>query len=736
MGSVVPAERLLQDVWGYAPTVRSRAVDNAISRLRKKLGTDAQQIETVYGQGFCLVPTDDEELLGRQSELATLGELVERHSLVNVFGLGGIGKSALVRALVAGWGHHLWLEFHDPQNVNELECQLAEALELSPQAIAQIPERLDALGRTLVVFDGAEHLGPWLIERIRRWLDAAPTTAVVLTSRVLLDDEVGLELGPLAPDAAMALLRQGSQHFAEPEAPRTQLTELLELVDRLPLAIELVAARLRVLPAEELVTWLHEHGVAILDGPDRRLSTTLKGCWSLLGAAERRCLSVAAMLGHRFRADPVQQIAGLSPAPTLDALERLLRTGMLQRRGRFYTMLDLVRTMAFEHVDAEMRDAFVSWATKLSEQLFRERRGRFTEEPSLLVSVLLRALEWSDTPADRARLLLGIRVHDEEHGPLTRTRDAFLALPTESLPDELAVDVWVERGLLHIDADQRDEAYRCLAHASELAAALPSVQKRLRTQIYFTNLVRMLRGADEALPMARQVFAEVETIEASAGLQVSALSCLEGCLTIAGEFEEAHRHVLRSIVLLESRPDWQADKRVRLGFILSQLGEQNRALHELEAAFAHARHAGLDRTVVSAGRQLGNLHLYAGATTPAREAYTVVREVSERIGDPAGRIGARLGLAAVTAAEDADQGIQALELVREDALLVGRVREAAVASLEIGKVRHRGRQWQAAESSYRECLALVEPIGWNMVIAMARSLLALLLATVDRHADA
>lgn len=55
-GRVQTRGQLLSDVWGYADDVDSRTVDTHIRRLRRKLGPEADRIETVVGVGYCLRP--------------------------------------------------------------------------------------------------------------------------------------------------------------------------------------------------------------------------------------------------------------------------------------------------------------------------------------------------------------------------------------------------------------------------------------------------------------------------------------------------------------------------------------------------------------------------------------------------------------------------------------------------------------------------------------------------------
>ncbi|MEM6929159.1 MAG: tetratricopeptide repeat protein, partial [Myxococcota bacterium] len=315
-------------------------------------------------------------------------------------------------------------------------------------------------------------------------------------------------------------------------------------------------------------------------------------------------------------------------------------------------------------------------------------------------------------------------------------RAGFEALPADDLPLELAIRVWGDRGRLHTEANEREAGLRCHERASELARKLDDVNLRILTDCRLTNIVRMVQGPAAAVPMARRVLAAAESQETSLAAKVRALASLESSLTTLGEFDEAHRVVLRILARLDGRPDRQAGHRARLGFILQMQGQSEQAVQELERVFEQARNAGLDRVVVSAGRQLGNLLGNLGRSERAEAVYRTLLSVAERIGSQDGIFGARLGLASSASGTDPNRAIQLYEELRERALLVGRVREASVASLNIGIIEHGRERLDEAEAAYREALATIEPIGWRYVIAFTRSYLALLLDAMGRTDEA
>jgi len=738
VGVVVSSSELLCEVWGYSSTVQSRAVESAVSRLRKKLGADADRIQTIYGQGYCLLPTEDRSLIGREDELSQLATLCEDHRVINVYGVGGVGKTELVRCFVQRRPRPVWLEFHASHDVEEVAYKLARQLGGAGTGADPLALPLQTLGRANVVLDGAEHVGPALLDAVRRWAGVADESRWLLTSRRLFADETGLELRPLKTPAAVRLLCERAPTGID-DASSPVLEELVHLVDRLPLGIELAAARLRVLPPQALVDWLREHGVDIIDSGTGRLMGALHGCWSLLDESERRCLTVAAHLGHRFRAGPVGRVAGLTPARTLDALEGLLRTGTVARAGEVYSMLDLVRSFAASRFTPRLRPAFVRYAVEEARRVVEESAGGLlpsSERLQDLVPTLQTAMVWATDIEDRAYLALAIFVHDRHLGVAKRAEPWLRELTTLDLPPTLRCEVLGHLANLCVDIDDRERALEYATEARAAAAEIGDPELEARHWRGLVDIVRMQQGPGEALPMARAVVEHVESHELSDEMRSLALSSLEACLTPLGLFEEAHRCLLQSIAWAPATPEAEASYRTRLGFVLNMQGDLEASRRELERAFRIATDAGLERRIVTAGRQLGNLLSNLGEDARAKEVYEIVAEHSRHLGLSVGLLAARNGLATLVARSDPARAIQDFVELREHALVLGLPREAAVASLNVAMLRHRTGRWELAEQAYRETLTIIEPIGWRFVIAMARSLLAVLLAGAGRRADA
>ena len=288
-GELVGKNELLDRVWPGL-VVEEGNIPVQVNALRKVLGAD--RIGTVPGRGYrfmanvegraldapaTAVPAPDLQtrlpralpaLLGRASDLATLGALVDGHALVSVTGAGGIGKSLLVQHLLdarrRAHPHGVcWVELSGVAEASTLPAPVAEALGVRLGAGDPFEALALAVGPLdlLLALDNAEHLRDGVGRLAALLIDAAPALKLVVTSQVRLGvaTERVLRLSTLDLPSAGAGVEQALAtgavalfvDRAQAADPRFTLTEanvasvvsVCRSVDGLPLAIELAAAR-------------------------------------------------------------------------------------------------------------------------------------------------------------------------------------------------------------------------------------------------------------------------------------------------------------------------------------------------------------------------------------------------------------------------------------------------------------------------------------------------------------
>ena len=216
------------------------------------------------------------ELVGRGGELAEILSRAAAHRLVTLTGAGGIGKTRLARVvarrLLPQFADGVWLaEFSPVTDPGLLPATVAAAVglalpagEVSARRVAQaLADR-----RVLLVLDTCEHVIAAAAELAEVMLGAGPAVRLIATSRepLRVDGEQTYPVQPLPVPAAggehpwkygavqlfAVRWRESGANVSEDPDTGTTLTAISRRLDGIPLAIELAAARARMLGIQEL----------------------------------------------------------------------------------------------------------------------------------------------------------------------------------------------------------------------------------------------------------------------------------------------------------------------------------------------------------------------------------------------------------------------------------------------------------------------------------------------------
>jgi predicted ATPase/DNA-binding winged helix-turn-helix (wHTH) protein len=380
---VIAREELLEEVWGYHRAIETRAVANAMARLRPKIELDARDpihLITVHGVGYRfqgwqrkaadeLKPPDRPQMLGAPvPDPRGLGQLLGREaecewllqhvaddagSIVLLVGPGGIGKSHLVATVTDSLdANHpvIWCDLNGVFRAGVLVRRLAQRLDVllkagaSPSAhLEQIGRALSSRGPIVVVLDGLEQLGPQAVGPLVSWQGLAPEVHWWCTSRVALEIE-GAQEWPLAcleEDAGVSLFRRSAAQrggvLRTEDTPT--IAEIVRKLDGLPLAIELAASWGGMLTPKQILARLRER-FALLRSRDaemephqRTLLQTLDDSFSQLDAAQQRVLTGCAVFRGGFEIEAAEDVLDLDSSPgsvgVLEHLETLRRHSLL-----------------------------------------------------------------------------------------------------------------------------------------------------------------------------------------------------------------------------------------------------------------------------------------------------------------------------------------------------------------------------------------------------------------------
>jgi predicted ATPase len=269
-----------------------------ISTLRKLLGPQA--IVTIPGRGYRFVaapeapltmaglagtaarlhtnlPQPLPALLGRENEVASLGALIDQHSLVSMVGAGGMGKTLLAQHVLDArretYTHGVcWVEFAVITDPALVPATLAAALGVETGVGEPLHGLCKAVAplKMLVALDNVEHLLAKVATVAKALMAAAPDVRLLVTTQapLKLAAEWVYRIGPLAVpsgalSAALALdfsavalfmerARSIDSRFTLTDVDAPAVIELCRQLDGLPLAIEFAAARAPMFGVHEL----------------------------------------------------------------------------------------------------------------------------------------------------------------------------------------------------------------------------------------------------------------------------------------------------------------------------------------------------------------------------------------------------------------------------------------------------------------------------------------------------
>ena len=305
-----------------------------------------------------------DEALGRIESLLQAGEA----RLITITGPGGAGKSrlALEVASSAALERPVHLVGLAPvMDADLVPSAIARAIGVREVARRPLAESIaDALSGTnaLLYLDNLEHL-PGAAIHVGRLLDGAPDLTVLATSRapLRLSAEHVLPLGPLSIDDATTL-------FVELAAARgvvlhddalTSVHEICRRLDGLPLAIELVAARLVVLPPAEIVRALEEGLALDMEGPidlperQRTLRAAIEWSYERLSEDQRELHGALAVFADGAALDDARAISEAGPS-FLSDLEALVAWSLVRSEVTAgdvrLSMLETVREHALDRL--------------------------------------------------------------------------------------------------------------------------------------------------------------------------------------------------------------------------------------------------------------------------------------------------------------------------------------------------------------------------------------------------
>ena len=325
------------------------------------------------------LPAGTPALVGREEQIGRICDALtsDDERVVTLTGRGGVGKTSLALLVAARlldrYPGGVWLtplaNVVSPEDVlPAVAAAVGAGLDVERSPRQAIINCLRERGRTLVVLDNMEHL---LAARtqIGELTDVLPDLRLLVTSQVPLriSSELCVVLDALDDDAAVELIervaRRRSDALVVSDADRDAVLDVVHILDGLPLALELAAARLPLLTLGQLRDRLRESHDVLRDDrsvrPERHrsLRATFEWTFGLLDRATRDLFARMGAFAGPVELEDVEAVAGADGLDVIGELSNLLDVGVVRRvesgdgRVRF-GLPEALRQIAADLLDA------------------------------------------------------------------------------------------------------------------------------------------------------------------------------------------------------------------------------------------------------------------------------------------------------------------------------------------------------------------------------------------------
>ncbi|WP_405649357.1 ATP-binding protein [Streptomyces sp. NBC_00019] len=351
-------------------------------RLRDELGTDPgpalQELhqELLRGEAPVVrrgVPHEPNPLLGRDADVAEVTRLLHGSRVTSVVGPGGLGKTRLASAVARDAEQRIvhLVPLAGVREDSDVAAEVASALDAAgPDPVTAVVGALGA-GPALLVLDNCEQVVRGVADLVQALVSRTRDLRILTTSRAPLglSSETVHPLPELDPATTVELFAQRAR-AARPgvDLPADALATLCRRLDGLPLAVELAAARVRVMSVAEIARRLEDRFTLLRGGPrdapqrHRTLHAVVDWSWNLLEEPAQAALRALSVFPAGFTAEAAGQLVD----DAWEFLEDLVDQSLLKVTdtpyGARFSMLETVREFAAVDREDAVTDRFLDWA--------------------------------------------------------------------------------------------------------------------------------------------------------------------------------------------------------------------------------------------------------------------------------------------------------------------------------------------------------------------------------------
>jgi serine/threonine protein kinase/predicted ATPase len=669
--------------------------------------------------------SEQDRFVGREADLEALAARFEGGAqLVTLKGLGGAGKSRLAQHFSALGledfpGGVWWVDLCEARAAVGVLQATATALDVplggddSAALATQLGHAIAARGAVLLVFDNFEQVVAHAPLTVGRWLGMAPEAKFLATSRepLKLAGEEVLDLRPLLQEDGIDLFelraRAAGARWKDTDESQDAIARIVRELDGLPLAIELAAARARLLSPTQLLARLEERFKLLRSGrrgvSDRQatLEGLIRWSWDLLEPWEQAALAQLSVFRGGFLMEAAEEVLDLSAwseAPwSLDVVGSLLDKSLVFSRD----VMEQPRFGMYASIRAYADDKLATAEPPIG--------GAPTQRGARLRH-LLHYAQLGDPESLAAR--------DTSAG-----MDQWLTLFPELENLALGVEAGLDSGHLEAAAGAARAAARALAMRGPYVTAVKMLEQLLAEPELAGELKLDLVGrygwllhisgrVEEAISV---LSAGIEdAVEQGETLTEGRMRCTLGrSCQRHGRIEEAVSHATCAQRLASEVGDSPTEVKclALLGDLHREHGEVDEALAQYERALVILRRTGNQRLEGQVITSLGGLYLEMGRLEESRDQFERSLSLARRGGNRRSE-GIVLGLLGLLYTK-LDSAVQALSHYEQGLEIVSQLGDRGQRGITLGNIGDMLIQhgdWHGAEERLTESIDILHDV--------------------------